>query len=86
MAQNGIVLEVSEPGQNRFNRDGSQFLGSNRWFSVFGYFSQIFGFLREPDRIGHRSPVEPTGPVRFLKPWLSLNLSTCGCVKKKKNI
>jgi hypothetical protein len=71
--QNGIVLELSEPGQNRFNRAGSRFSRSNRRFPVFGHFFQIFSFLREPNRIRHRSPiepVEPAGPVRFLKPWI----------------
>jgi hypothetical protein len=67
--QNDIVLDLSEPGQNRFNRAGSRFSRSNRRFPVFGHFFQIFGFLREPDRIRHRSPVEPAGPVQFLKPW-----------------
>ena len=60
-------MEVSEPGQNRFNRAGSRFSRSNRRFPVFGhFFFQIFGFLKEPDRIKYRSPVkpvEPAGPV-----------------------
>jgi hypothetical protein len=69
--QNGAVLELGEPGQNRFNRSGSRFCRSNRRFPVFGRFFHFSGFFGEPDRIEHRSPVEPVepaGPVRFLKP------------------
>ena len=76
--QNGSVLPLSEPGQNRLNRAGSRFSRSNRRFPVFGPFFYIFGFLKEPDRTKHRSPVEPVepaGPVRFLKPCLYRLLS-----------
>ena len=68
--QKRCVLWLSEPGQNRFNRSGSRFWRLNRRFPVFSLFFHFSGFFREPDRIRHRSPVEPAGPVRFLKPWL----------------
>ena len=62
------VLEIQEPGHNRFNRAGSRFSRLNRRFPVFKhFFFQISGFLRKPDRIKYRSPVEPVepaGPVR----------------------
>ena len=64
--QNGVVLDLGEPGQNRFNRSGSRFWRSNRRFPVFGLFFHFSGFFREPDWIRYRSlvePVEPTGPV-----------------------
>ena len=38
----------------------------------FRFLAHFFGFFREPDQIRHRSPIEPiepTGPVRFLKRW-----------------
>jgi hypothetical protein len=63
------VLEIQEPGHNQFNRAGSRFSRLNRQFPVFKHFFQISDFLRKPDRIKYRSPVEPAGPVRFLKPW-----------------
>ena len=69
--KNGTVLDLGEPGQNRFNRSGSRFWRLNRRFLVFDPFFHFSGFFREPDRIRHRSPVEPVepaGPVRFLKP------------------
>jgi hypothetical protein len=72
MNKNGVVLELGEPGQNRFNRSGSRFWRLNRRFPVFALFFYFSGFFKEPDRIGHRfpvEPVEPAGPVRFLKPW-----------------
>ena len=70
--QNGAVMELGEPGQNRFNRSGSRFWRSNRRFPVFGRFFHFSNFFKKPDRIGHQSPVEPVEPadsVRFLKPW-----------------
>jgi hypothetical protein len=68
MNKNGAVLELGEPGQNRFNRSGSRFWRLNRRFPVFALFFYFSGFFRELDRIGYRSPVEPAGPVRLLKP------------------
>jgi hypothetical protein len=64
----------SKQHQNRFNRSGSRFSRSNRRFPVFDHFFFISGFFREPNRIEHRfavEPVEPAGPVRFLKPCKS---------------
>ena len=57
--------------QNRFNQTGSRFLRLNRRFPVFSAFYSNFDFLTEPDRTIIRftvKPVEPAGPVRFLKP------------------
>ncbi len=77
--QNSVVLWLVEPGQNRFNRSGSRFLWLNRRFPVFGLFFINSGFFRKLDRIEDRSPVEPvepTGPVQFLKPWVKCHFLT----------
>ena len=62
----GILIK---PVQNRLNHVGPVFWQLNRRFSVLPAFFHFSDFEREPDRIKHRSPIEPTGPVRFLKPW-----------------
>ncbi len=67
------ILEIAEPAHNRFNSNGLRFFQSNHRISGFSHFFKIFGFFKKPDRIKHRSLVQPVGsagPVRFLKPWL----------------
>ena len=68
----GILIK---PVQNRLNRAGPVFWRLNRRFPILFTFFHFSDFEREPDRIRHRSPVEPVepaGPVRFLKPWEKL--------------
>ena len=60
--QNGAVLELVEPGQNRFNRSGSRFLWLNRWFPVFGLFFYFSGFSE--NRIGLDIGPRLNRPVR----------------------
>ena len=58
-----------EPGQNPLNRSDLRFSRSNRRLPVFDQFFLIFDFFRKPNQIKYQFAVEPTGPIRFLKPW-----------------
>ena len=63
--------------QNRLNRSGYRFLWLNRRFPVIFDLIWFSDFEAYSDRTAYRftiEPVQPAGPIRFLKPWKNFYL------------
>jgi hypothetical protein len=69
------VLEIAEPVHNRFNCSGLQFFRSNHRIPGFRHFFKISSFFKETGPDQAWSPVQPAGPVWFLKPWFHMHRS-----------